>query len=88
METGATDLFDHGETKAAHESVFAPRPASAGGTGAEDDGWLLSYVYDQATEKSEVLILDASTMSDQPVARILLPNRVPMGFHGNWVPLS
>ena len=53
---------------------------------SEDGGWLLAYVYDNATDKSEVLILDASSMSDEPVARVLLPARVPMGFHGSWVP--
>lgn len=64
------------------EAVFVKDP---NGT-SEDDGWLLGYVYDQATDKSEVLILDASTMSEKPVARILIPARVPMGFHGSWIP--
>lgn len=64
------------------EAVFVKHPNGS----SEDDGWLLAYVYDSATDKSEVLILDASTMSDTPVARILLPARVPMGFHGSWVP--
>ena len=53
---------------------------------AEDDGWLLAYVYDEATDKSEVLILDAATMAADPVARVQLPTRVPMGFHGSWMP--
>ncbi|MCP4212163.1 MAG: carotenoid oxygenase family protein [Halieaceae bacterium] len=62
------------------EAVFVPDPSGSG----EDDGWLLAYVYDQSTDCSEVLILDASTLSE--AARVLLPARVPMGFHGSWVP--
>ena len=53
---------------------------------AEDDGWLLSLVYDASTERSELLVLPAADPADGPVARVLLPNRIPIGFHGNWVP--
>ena len=62
------------------EAVFVADPSGS----SEDDGWLLAYVYDQSTDCSEVLILDASTLSE--AARVLLPARVPMGFHGSWVP--
>ena len=51
---------------------------------SEDDGWLLSFVCDRSVERGDVLILDASTMTE--TARVLLPARVPMGFHGSWVP--
>ncbi len=63
------------------EAVFVP---AAGGT-AEDDGYLMSYVYDPASDKSELVILDASNMANDPVARIHLPARVPAGFHGSWI---
>lgn len=59
--------------------------ARPGGTD-EDDGWLLSYVSDRAAGRSELVILDARDMTEQPVARVLLPARVPAGFHGNWIP--
>jgi 8'-apo-carotenoid 13,14-cleaving dioxygenase len=52
---------------------------------SEDDGWLMSYVYDQSTDVSELVIIDAQNMTAEPVARVLLPQRVPFGFHGNWV---
>jgi 8'-apo-carotenoid 13,14-cleaving dioxygenase len=51
----------------------------------EDDGWLMSYVYDKNTDSSELVIIDATDMAATPVARILLPQRVPFGFHGNWI---
>ena len=52
---------------------------------SEDDGWLMSYVYDAATDRSELIILDARDLTAEPVARVLLPQRVPFGFHGNWI---
>jgi carotenoid cleavage dioxygenase len=63
------------------ETVFVPDPAGS----AEDDGWLLAYVFDHAVNRSHLLILDATSLAS-PVARILLPSRVPHGFHGDFVP--
>jgi carotenoid cleavage dioxygenase-like enzyme len=31
-------------------------------------------------------VLDAEDLGRGEVARITLPQRVPFGFHGNWVP--
>ena len=64
------------------EPVFVPRAADA----AEDDGWVLAYTYDTATDKSDVVILHAQDFAAAPVAVIHLPARVPFGFHGNWIP--
>ena len=52
---------------------------------AEDDRYLMTYVFDAESHTSECAIFDASTMSSDPVAAVKLP-RVPLGFHGNWVP--
>lgn len=64
------------------EPVFVPRTPDA----AEDDGWIMAYVYDAPSNGSEVVILHAQDFGGKPVARIHLPQRVPFGFHGNWVP--
>lgn len=61
------------------EPVFAPR-----GT-AEGDGWLLAVVWRAASNTSELLVLDARDIAAGPVATVELPQRVPFGFHGNWV---
>jgi all-trans-8'-apo-beta-carotenal 15,15'-oxygenase len=87
-ETGETDLFDHGEMKAAHESVFVPRPASAGGTGAEDDGWLMGFVHDGTTSETEVAIIDARRVADGPVCTLKLRENAGITFHGTWVPAT
>jgi len=47
----------------------------------------MTYVYNAATDDSEFVIFDASTMSAEPVATVQLP-RVPFGFHGSWVPAA
>ena len=52
---------------------------------AEDDCWILTVVYDAATDGSELCILDAADITGPEVARVALPQRVPYGFHGNWV---
>lgn len=78
----SSSVVELGEGREGSEAVFVRDPAGS----SEDDGWLLAYVYDKPSGKSELLILDASSMSEEPVARILLPVRVPMGFHGSWVP--
>jgi len=78
LETGARETHDFG-AGAPGEAVFAP-----GGPG-EDEGWLLTYVFDERTEGSELQIFDASRIAAGPVARVGLPQRVPFGFHGSWL---
>jgi carotenoid cleavage dioxygenase len=63
------------------EAVFAP----ADGRPDELAGWYLSYVYDPATDSSDLVVIDASDFEGEPVARIRMPRRVPHGFHGNWI---
>jgi carotenoid cleavage dioxygenase-like enzyme len=63
------------------EAVFVP--ASGGGDAAgEDDGWLLSIIGSE--HEAELLVLDASDLAE--VASVRLPRRVPLGFHGSWLP--
>ncbi|MEM9727780.1 MAG: carotenoid oxygenase family protein, partial [Myxococcota bacterium] len=56
----------------------------AGGT--EGEGWLLTYVYDAERRTSDLAVFDATAVRKGPVAEVLMPNRVPHGFHGAWVP--
>jgi carotenoid cleavage dioxygenase-like enzyme len=63
------------------EPAFAPRPNAK----AEDDGWLITFVTDEATGASFCYVIDASDITAQPVAKIALPQRVPAGFHATWV---
>jgi len=63
------------------EAVFVPRKNSQ----AEDDGFLMAFVFDEKTEKSEFVVFDAKTMSPEPIVRVALPQRVPYGFHGLFI---
>lgn len=76
------ELTDEVETIAYLEPVIVPRTPESD----EDEDWLLTYVYDAATNGGEVQILHAQDFTGSPVATIHLPQRVPFGFHGNWVP--
>jgi carotenoid cleavage dioxygenase len=82
VETGASDVHDYGKDKLTSEAVFVPRADDA----AEGDGWVMSYVYDMASDTTDVVILNASDLGGEPAAVVHLPVRVPVGFHGNWVP--
>lgn len=81
LQTGSSEAHDLGPGRTGGEPVFVP----AAGATAEDDGYLLSFVYDQAENKSELVIVDASNVAAEAVARIHLPVRVPGGFHGSWI---
>lgn len=61
------------------EPLFVPRPGSA----QEDDGWLLTMLFDTDEKISKLLIVDAKTM--QIEGALTLPHAQPVGFHGTWV---
>jgi carotenoid cleavage dioxygenase len=82
LERGRSDAIWFGEGRYGSEAPFAPRPHAR----AEDDGYLVSFVYDAREDRSEVVIHDAQDFDNQPLARIMLPQRVPIGFHACWVP--
>jgi carotenoid cleavage dioxygenase-like enzyme len=64
------------------EPVFAPRSPQA----EEGDGFVLAIVHDESADKSSLVILDAEHFEAPPLARVHLPQRVPYGAHGSWVP--
>lgn len=82
LVTGRREVFDHGPGRAAGEPVFVARPGSTD----EDDGWLVTFVHDGNDDSAEFAVLDAQDLSRGYVAQVKLPQRVPFGFHGNWVP--
>ncbi len=76
---GRTTKRSLGRGREVGEFVFEPNSPDA----AEDDGVLMGYVYDRAAGRSDLMILDSATLDT--VAAIHLPDRVPHGFHGNWI---
>jgi carotenoid cleavage oxygenase len=84
LRTGESVTYDHGPGRSTMETVFVPSAPDAG----ETDGWLMSVVHDENVGRGELVVLDAADLTAPPVARVLLPARVPYGFHGNWVPTA
>lgn len=82
MDSGVSQRYKFGEGRFGSEAPFAARTPQR----SEDDGYLLSFVYDEERGASEVVVLDAADISAGPVCRVLLPVRVPNGFHACWVP--
>lgn len=81
-ERGEATPVDLGPGRRSGEWVMVPRDPG----GPEDAGWLMALVHDATSDASELVILPAEAPDDGPVARVVLPARVPVGFHGNWVP--
>ncbi len=60
--------------------------AAAHDGAAEDDGYVMTYIHDKTTGTSSFVILAGQDIAGPPVAVVQLPQRVPHGFHGSWVP--
>lgn len=81
METGESSHYPYGEGRLGGEPIFAPKPGGQN----ENDGWVIGFVRDEALDRSECIIIDAADFEAGPVARIVMPARVPFGFHSAWV---
>ena len=66
------------------EPIFVARPDGK----SEDDGWLLTVVYDSAHHRSDVVILDALDLHKGAIARLHLKHHIPYGLHGSFAPTS
>ncbi|MGY6501229.1 MAG: carotenoid oxygenase family protein [Acidimicrobiales bacterium] len=82
MVDDRSEVHQAGPGRYPGEAVFVADPDGT----AEDDGWLLSVVYDASTDRSDVIVVDARDLTAPPAATVQLPVRVPFGFHGSWVP--
>ena len=84
LKTGAREMHVFPHNSFGTEPAFAPRLDA----GSEDDGYLITFVADGDTGASEALIIDAQNFSAPPLARVKIPQRVPLGFHGTWASAS
>ncbi len=83
-ETGNEEKYSFDEGVYASETAMAPRVGSQ----AEDDGYLVTIVSDMNRDLSECLVFDATRLTDGPIARVRLPERVSSGTHSTWAPGS
>ena len=83
LATGGYIAYSAGPAYFYNESGFAPRDDSTG----EDDGYLVTLVWNPVDLRSEIQVFDCkgARLAEGPIARVLLPRRVPNGFHATFV---
>jgi carotenoid cleavage dioxygenase len=84
LETGESWEFKLAPGQYASEAPFAPRV----GARDEDDGYLVSFITDENSGRSECVLLDAKRIQDGPVCRIALPHKLCSGTHSCWADRS
>ncbi|WP_158596228.1 carotenoid oxygenase family protein [Oleomonas cavernae] len=84
LKTGRREQLRLPRGHFSNEPCFAAADAST----SEDDGYVLSFVSNEAEATSELWIEAAQDFTKGPVARIKLPQRVPAGFHTRWIPAA
>jgi all-trans-8'-apo-beta-carotenal 15,15'-oxygenase len=82
MATGREELFGLGGARYPTEPVFVPR---AGAT-EEDDGYVLTQVYDAPSDLTHVAVLEARHPGAEPLARVWFEHAFPITFHGGFMP--
>ncbi|KAL8161371.1 hypothetical protein V2J09_012860 [Rumex salicifolius] len=80
LESGEVKKYVYGDGKYGGEPYFLPRAPECE---MEDDGYIIAFVHDEKTKKSELQIVNAMDLEVE--ATIKLPSRVPYGFHGTFV---
>jgi carotenoid cleavage dioxygenase-like enzyme len=81
LARGTVETHGFGRDAAVGEGVFAP----ASPDGSEDDGYVMAFVHNPDRGAADLVIIAAQDFAGEPVARIHLPARIPLGFHGSWI---
>lgn len=84
LHSGRSERHTFADGMLGSEACFAPRI----GARDEDDGYVLTFLTHGSTGASEAVIIDAKNFAAPPLARVLLPQRVPLGFHATWADAS
>jgi all-trans-8'-apo-beta-carotenal 15,15'-oxygenase len=79
-ETGGTISFVFAPNQFPSEAVFVPRQSTA----EEDDGYLISLVYDANTDRCYVAVFDAQRLGHGPLAQLWFAHHIPRPIHGTW----
>ncbi|ORV10943.1 carotenoid oxygenase family protein [Mycobacterium celatum] len=80
--TGHEQRYSFGDGVYGSETAMASR----GTGGAEDDGYLVTLTTDMNADASYCLIFDAARLSDGPLCKLQLPERISSGTHATWAP--
>ncbi|KAK7356119.1 hypothetical protein VNO80_15385 [Phaseolus coccineus] len=80
LVSGEVRKHEYGDRRFGGEPFFLP---IGGGNEDEDEGYVMAFVHDEVTWKSELQILNGVDLKLE--ATVILPSRVPYGFHGTFV---
>ena len=79
-KTEESDLWSFAPKGYVSEPIFVPKPDASN----EDEGWVLTMVYDASLHRSILAILDGQYLSGGPIAQLHLSHHIPYGLHGSW----
>jgi len=65
------------------EAVFVPK-RNFQQQDEEDDGWVITQLYNCKKHLTQFVILDAKHIDKGPIARLSLNHHTPYGFHGTF----
>jgi all-trans-8'-apo-beta-carotenal 15,15'-oxygenase len=82
VQTGEQQIHSFAPRGFIGEPTFIPRPDGT----QEDHGWLVVLVFDAASDRTDIVVLDAANISHPPIATIHLKHHIPFGLHGNFTP--
>ncbi len=80
LESEERQLYSFAPQGYVGEPIFVPHPHAK----KEDEGWLLTLVYDALHHRSDIVILDPQDLNQSPISRIHLKHHIPYGLHGSW----
>jgi all-trans-8'-apo-beta-carotenal 15,15'-oxygenase len=80
LQTRERQLHSFAPSGYVSEPVFVPKPNSQ----SEDEGWVLTLVYDGSKHRSTLAILDGQNLAGDAIALLHLKHHIPYGLHGNW----
>lgn len=84
LHSGSEERILFGDGVFGSETAMAPRAGST----SEDDGYLVTLTTDMNADSSYCLVFEASRLTEGPVCKLQLPERICSGTHSTWVPGS
>ena len=82
MESGKTAVHDFSANKFVGEPVYIPTRAD----GEENDGVVVSLIFDAEANRTEIVGLDARDLAARPLFTARLRHHIPYSLHGYFTP--